>query len=303
MSTATYPKVAGQRRGVALRSLRVTSYDKVASMLLSLLALIGLVVFCMFIAWLSTRVVPPRPSIQLQRIEQVGGGISSGIVGESMQLDSPTWQDVAAESDVVEPAFQETVSAVLDAVATRQADLSDPRITEDFEVGRGGTQQIGTGNRPGYGHGPGKPGIPPHERWDIRWGEGEALMSYAKKLDFFNIELGVLGKGSDVTTITGLATSQPKVNTISRAERQTWLYWSWKQSARLEADLNLAQRAGVSTVGKKVIQFYPDMTEQLLLNLEVNFRGLQPSQVRRTAFEVVPDGNGYAFEVVEQIPL
>lgn len=301
-----HAKVASYRPRGAMGSLLTTTYDKVVSMLLSLLAIVGLVVFCMFVAWLTTRALPPRPSIAFQRIEpikQPDGGITNGIVGESMQLDSPTWQDVAAESEVVEPAFQQTVSAVLNAVAVRQVDLNDPRVTEDFVDGIGGTRQIGTDKRPGIGVGPDLPGIPPQKRWDIRWGNRDSLKSYAKKLDFFGIELGVLGTGTDVTVITELASARPTVMTISRAERQSWLFWSWIQGPRLEADLAMADRAGVATDGKTLIQFYSDATEQSLLNLEVNYRGLQPSQIRKTTFEVVADGAGFRFEVVEQIPL
>lgn len=268
-------------------------------MLLALLILIGVVVFCLFAAWLGMRVFfPPFKSVPV-RIEQVGGGIESGIVGESMQLDSPTPQDIAAESDLTEPELQETLKTVLDAVAIREADLADPTLTDEDSTKKGGGQQTGTGNRPGYGFGgTGKPGIPPHMRWEISYGDGSTLDLYARQLDFFGIELGVYTTGK-VTYAKNLSKPKPETYTgPSSADKR--LYMSWRQGKLREADRELMAKAGVPAAGKVVLQFYPDPTEQMLLHLEHDFKGKDASTIRKTRFGVRPAGKGFEFYVIDQ---
>ena len=270
-------------------------------MLLALLILLGTIAFCLFIAWLGMKVFfPPLKSVPV-RLEQVGGGMESGFVGESMQLDSPTPQDIAAESDLTEPELQETLKTVLDAVAMRQADLDDPTISEEETTNKGGGQQIGTGNRPGYGFGPGKPGIPPHIRWEISFGDGNTLDVYARQLDFFGIELGALGIGR-VTYAKNLSKPKPDVYTgPSGADKRLWM--SWRVGRLKEADRDLMTRAGVPAAGKLILQFYPDATEQILLHLEHDFKGRDASTIRKTRFGVRPAGRGYEFYVIDQTSL
>ena len=268
-------------------------------MLLALLILIGVVVFCLLMAWLGSRVFfPPLKSVPV-RLEQVGGGMESGIVGESMQLDSPTPQDVAHESDLIEPEFQDTLKTVLDAVAIRQADLDTPAEAEQDTTARGGGQQIGTGNKPGYGSGPGKPGIPPHIRWQIHFDAGGTLDSYAKQLDFFQIELGVLDS-KQVIYASKFSTPKPTTRTGPGGKSEKRLYFSWRQGKLREADHDLMRRAGIPTEGKTVLQFYSDDLEQLLLRLERDYRGVDASKIRRTVYGIRPQGKGYEFFVIDQ---
>ncbi|HET6883882.1 MAG TPA: hypothetical protein VFI31_27255 [Pirellulales bacterium] len=297
MSTAA--RSATIRRPVKLgQSAQVSAYEQVASMLLALLILLGSVAFCLFMAWLGMRVLfPPMKSVPV-RIEQVGGGMESGFVGESMQLDSPTPQDIAAESDLTEPDLQETLQTVLEAVALREADLDDPTDSEEETPNKGGGKQEGTGNRPGYGFGPGKPGIPPHMRGEISFGDGNTLDVYARQLDFFKIELGVYGPGR-VTYAKNLSKGKPDVYTGPSGQEKR-LYMSWKQGRLKEADRELIAKAGIPAAGKVVLQFYPDETEQLLLHLEHDYKGRDASTIRKTRFGVRPAGRGYEFYVMDQ---
>ncbi|HVX63367.1 MAG TPA: hypothetical protein VHC19_22290 [Pirellulales bacterium] len=282
------------------QTMQVSAYERVASMLLALLILIGVVVFCLFMAWLGSRVFfPPLKSVPV-RLEQVGGGIESGVVGESMQLDSPTPQDVAQESDLVEPEFQDTLKTVLDAVAIREADLDDPAETDQETSDKGGGQQEGTGNVAGYGSGPGKPGVPPHMRWQIRFDAGNTIDAYARQLDFFHIELGILNN-NQVIYAKNLSKPKPDTYTGKGGAKEQRLYFSWRQGKLRDADRELMQRAGVPTANKIVLQFYPDETEQLLLRLEQDFKGVDASKIRKTTFAVRQKGRGYEFYVVDQL--
>lgn len=301
MSSVARPATVRRRAAKLAQSSQVSAYEQVASMLLALLILLGSIAFCLFMAWLGMRVFfPPMKSVPV-RIEQVGGGMESGFVGESMQLDSPTAQDIAAESDLTEPDLQETLKTVLDAVALREADLDDPTDSEEDTPKKGGGQQTGTGNRPGYGFGPGKPGIPPHMRWEISFGDGNTLDVYARELDFFKIELGVYGPGR-VTYAKNLAKAKPNVYSgPSGTEKR--LYMTWKQGKLKEADRELISKAGVPAAGKIVLQFYPDETEQMLLHLEQDYKGLEAGRIRKTRFGVRAKGREYEFYVIDQTPL
>lgn len=268
-------------------------------MLLALLILLGTIAFCLFVAWLGMKVLfPPMKSVPV-RLEQVGGGFLDGVVGESMQLDSPTPQDIAAESDLTDPELQETLTTVLEAVALHEADLDDPTESLEETDKKGGGQQTGDGNKPGFGYGgPGRPGIPPQMRWEISYADGQTLDIYARQLDFFKIELGVLGIGQ-VTYAKNLSKGKPEVyKGPSGADKR--LYMTWRVGRLKEADRDLMAKAGVSAGGKVVLQFYPDETEQLLLHAEHDFKGRDASTIRKTRFGVRPAGKGYEFYVIEQ---
>jgi hypothetical protein len=268
-------------------------------MLLALLILLGAIAFCLFMAWLGMKVLfPPLKSVPV-RLEQVGGGFQDGIVGESMNLDSPTPQDIAAESDLDEPELQDTLKTVLDAVALHQADIDIPTESEEETTKKGGGQQIGDGTRPGFGYGgSGRPGIPPQMRWEISFADGQTLDVYARQLDFFKIELGVLGVGQ-VTYAKNLTKNRPDTyKGPSAADKR--LYMTWRVGRLKEADRDLIGRAGLSAAGKPVLQFYPDETEQLLLRAEHDFKGKDASTIRKTRFGVRGAGNGYEFYVIEQ---
>ncbi|HVC94804.1 MAG TPA: hypothetical protein VND64_13990 [Pirellulales bacterium] len=290
------------RRTSAPEVIEVSLYERTASMLMALLILIGSVAFCLLVAWLSRRVfyAPPLKLPEV-RIEQVGGGTSDGIVGESMQMDSPTHQDIGRESDIAEPDMQDTLTTLLDTVTDAPGDFDDPVITDtDTETRRGGAQQIGTGKHSGYGFGPGRPGIPPHMRWEIRFDEGSTVEDYARILDFFHIELGVLSAGQ-VIYLTNLSKARPDTRT-GPSKDDLRLYMSWRQGKMREADDELLRRAGVPRA-KHVLQFYSDAIEQTLLNLEVDFRGRQPGTIRKTRFAIKKAGAGYQFYVTDQTPL
>lgn len=299
MSTTASPHSADPSASGPLHALRSNRYDQVASLIVTMLIILGLLVFCMFIAWLGTRVFVTKLAVAVP-LQQVGGGITDGIVGESMELNSPTWQDIAAESDVVEPAFQDQVAAVIEAVSETEADVADPFETTMVEAGRGGTRQKGTGNRPGKGRGEGYPGIPPEDRWEIQFPAGGLPDVYAKQLDFFDIELAVIGEGNDVYVATDLAFVLPTVNTIPKVDRKTWLWWSWRSGQLRDADRALLQKAGVPVGRKPTFQLYPDVTEQRLLRLEHDYQNVDASRIKKTVFEVIAVSGGYDFKVIDQ---
>ena len=81
------------------------------------------------------------------------------------------------------------------------------------------------------------------------------------------------------------------------------LFFLWQGRGRKASDVELLRKAGLDPGDGAVFQFYPKAVEDRLAQLEVRFKGRQPAEIRTTRFSVVPQDDGYGFEVVSQEPL
>ena len=88
------------------------------------------------------------------------------------------------------------------------ADLAQPR-GDNRTPGSGGGRGGGIGGGIGSGFGPGRGG-PSEPRREIRF-EPVSLLEYAQWLDFFKIELGVLGQDNKVYYAKNLSQEKPDV--------------------------------------------------------------------------------------------
>ena len=100
--------------------------------------------------------------------------------------------------------------------------------------------------------------------------------------------------------ISGLA-GAPKVRYGTSGKDEKRLYMKWDAGDRRKADEKLFQKAGI-TVGRNVIfHFYPQQTEQLLVQLETAFAKRNLREIRRTYFSVDAEGAGYRLRVTRQL--
>ena len=77
---------------------------------------------------------------------------------------------------------------------------------------------------------------------------------------------------------------------------------SYRQGRLRDFDRQLLRKAGVSTEGRTLLQFYPAAVQKTLAALEQNAAGGRPLRdIRRTVFAVRGSGNRYQFEVVDQL--
>jgi hypothetical protein len=194
---------------------------------------------------------------------------------------------------------------VVSEVATHEAELDDPRLTEqDLSSGPAGGSD-GTGDRRNYGLGPGdQGGVPAAQRWVVVFDEGATIDEYARQLDSFGIEIGAIGGTSQVIYVNNLAAGTPTVRAAQGGAEQR-LYFTWRDGSRQDADRELLRRAGVEPAGKLIVHFYPRPTEELLFRLETDYLqdkapGRDIRTVRRTRFGIVPQGQGYTFFVIDQ---
>ncbi|MGE0608931.1 MAG: hypothetical protein AB7O62_17680 [Pirellulales bacterium] len=306
MATATQPGPASPLVSSRKKLGGQSSYERVASGLLATITLVGLGVVILVFLWLSVRLLTPpaQPIIELPH-EDDFGGFENGVFGESMQVDGPPMEEIARESDLFqEPALEKVVANMVDTVALLQADLDDPSLVDDPQTGgQGGS--VGDGNAPALGEGGGgKGGVRRGTRWVIRYLEGGSLEDYARQLDFFGVELGVMAAGDQVQYAANLVNPRPTSRNGTREGEQR-LFFSWRDGTLQRADRELLQRAGIDTSGKSVLQFYTKNVEdqiatQEMLYLQKRFPGRDLRQVRRTFLSVKAQGNGYIFEVTDQ---
>ncbi len=143
--------------------------------------------------------------------------------------------------------------------------------------------------------------IPRHERWEIRIGAGNTSDSYTRQLDFFKIELGIIGQANDIVYLSNLSAPNPTAKTQSGAGEQR-LYLIWQRGSMREADEEILARAKIPSAGKVIVHFCPEELENELVKLEddqAKQSGLK--RIRKTVFGVRPrEPEGFRFFVVEQ---
>ena len=286
--------------------LRVSSYDKVSGWIVSLLIITCVTVGALILIYVSQNFIIGEFAVPVTPISTGGGG-TGGVGGSSsgVEPDSPGAEDATAFD---EPQMQDTLSAVASAVSDRTAMLADESIdvgaeatqgrgdsrTPGFGGGRGG----GVGGGIGAGFGPGRGGAAEPRR-EIRF-EPATLLEYAQWLDFFHIELGVLGDDNKVYYAKSLSREKPEVYVGDPAKEQR-LFMNPTDSQFAALDRQLAAKAGIGSKGRIILQFYPPETQAILYSLEQDKAGTRKKEsIRGTVFRVTRTGNSFEFSVAEQ---
>src|SRR4051794_25816780 len=174
------------------QQLRVSSYDRVSSWLVSLLIMTCVTVGALVIIFFTRKFILADVSMPVTPVATGGGGTGGDVGTEGgSELEAPGVEDAPP---VNEPQTLETLSGVASAVSSRTAILADEQIdvgvqptsgtgvgdrrTPGFGGGRGGGigGGIGSGSGPGRNNGPGEP------RREIRF-EPANVKEYAQWLD------------------------------------------------------------------------------------------------------------------------
>jgi hypothetical protein len=191
--------------------------------------------------------------------------------------------------------------SVLGAASSKAAELDDPELvapTRHGSFGSGGGIYGGFGDGRGLGHGPGKPGWPRH--WEVMFSKA-TLNDYAKQLDFFKIELGILLPDNKIIYVFNLRKSKPDTRTVSNPSvNERRYYLTWRNPEAQQADRDLAIKAGVEVGDQLILKFLPKEVELNLMGLEKAKNNLTPKDIKRTRFGVQAEGDGFVFFVLEQ---
>jgi hypothetical protein len=287
-------------------------YDRVISLLMAVVLGAMMVVGVLGLYYLTNQAYASRVTAPLQIVEVSGGGGGSpdGTPGSTEKIDVPGADPAAFASNneeesgsFEEPAVQSTPGAMLDAVAEAGSGLAEVDLGAVMPSGgpvASGKKasKLGIGG-PGLGFGPGDGGVARENRWSIIYNEGQSPEEYARQLDALGVELAVVAGRDQLMYLSNLSSSEP-TKRYGSGRSDGRLYFLWEGRGRKASDLALLKKAGINVGDGIVLQFYPKRVEDQLAQLEVRYRGRQPSEIRVTRFGVVPKADGYGFEVLAQ---
>ena len=141
--------------------LSVSAYDRTASLLVALLILVGLLVLGLVIVYFSLQLVDTSVTVP---VSLAASRPASAAMGVARDVEPPGLEEAP---ELTDPQLPETLSVIADAVASRQALLSNEALRADLEAGQGSglgdDRQAGPG-----GEGPVER-VPRWERWQIRY--------------------------------------------------------------------------------------------------------------------------------------
>ncbi|WP_425613758.1 hypothetical protein NA78x_003598 [Anatilimnocola sp. NA78] len=228
-----------------------------------------------------------------------------GIAAAAFLLRSgPAVVEVAASAPVAaDPGPPPALPAFVPSTATKEAtgDASNKLITGVLAA----SVRMQSGNLVGAGEAAAPPSfivrggatgeaaaldLPNHERWELQFANGTTLESYARQLDYFQIELGVIGGAPTVTYLSDLSKPQPpKREAPGSADSR--LYLIWQRGPMQEADEILVKRAGLDPAGKVLAHFVPPAMEAEMLRVEAEQARVNKfTRIRRTVFGIEAAG-------------
>lgn len=287
-----------------------TRYDRVTGLLMAVVLSALLLFGWLMLVYASSEAYASRVAAPLEIVDVVGtgGGSPEGEIGSTETIDIPgappgeqASNNEADASEFEPPSLMATPAVMLDAAAeagTLVADLG-PAVSSGGPVASGRrASRIGTGG-PGYGFGPGDGSRPREERWTVLFAPGQTAEEYARQLDFFGIELATINGPDSLIYASALSSPQPRVR-VGPGASDRRLFFAWQGQGRKVSDVELLRKAGIEVGDKPILQFVPQPIEETLARLELTYRGRKSAEIRVTRFKVVPQGAGYAFEVIDQ---
>jgi hypothetical protein len=272
--------------------LKVTAYDRAASLIIALLFLVGSTAFILFLIWLGSVLVFTRVSTPVRMIEYPGRGDHAA--GYERDAEPPGLEEL--EEVMEEPQLEAALEPVTDMASTVAATYDT--IETDVTISSHGT---GRGDsRPPGPEGEGENVIPPWDRWEIRYAADD-IAEYARQLDFFEIELGAAGGRKMVDYAFNLSSNPPATRQGSGKEEKR-VYLTWRTGQLREFDMQLLSSAGIPTSGRIIMQFIPPPVYDELHRLEFENSGSRtPQEWLKTIFGVRKNGAGYEYYIIEQL--
>lgn len=266
--------------------LAVNSYDRTSSLLISLLVIVGVAVAGLVIVYFARKLIASQIAVPVTPVDP-GGRPADAAMGLKRDLEPPGLEEVP---ELIEPKLQDTLTALTNAVTSKQSLLSDEAIDSEDQVGHG--TGFGDNRRAGFGTGA---GLPQPQR-ELLYGFSSAR-EYALWLDFFKIELGVLGRDNQVHYAYNLSKDVPDVRT-GEPTKEGRFYMNATSGPAVGWNRHLAEKAGIAGHGTIILQFYPADVEAHLLELErQKANGKPPDQICRTVFRASRQDNDFVFGV------
>jgi len=292
MSAATQPDDAPVH-SIGTRNLRTQKVDVVASLLMSLFIIFGMMAVVLFLVWATSTFTWQTGGIEVEEEQVAGRGDHAE--GFARDIEPPG----AEEADfLTEPTLAESLEAVTDAVTSVAATMDnvDTNLT---------ASAVGSGrgdSRPPGPLGEGEDIVSRFERWELKF-LAKDVKSYAAQLDHYKIELGCIGKTKLVDYAFSFSGSPQKRSGKGSDEKR--LYFMWRAEGPLVAfDRQLLGQSGVQTQGRQMLKFIPKDLEDRLYQTEMKYaisKGhSKVREIAKTVFESQPTSSGFDFVVIEQ---
>jgi hypothetical protein len=267
--------------------MRVSAYERVASLVVALLVIIGFAVSVLVLLWWARRAMEFHRPVPIEVVEDEGGRDDPAL-GVAHELEEPGVEELA---EVERPQLADTVAAVTTAVSSQQGALDENFGNADV-MGRG----RGRGDRRGLGDGGegNRDIIARNKRWELKL-NSDSVSVYARQLDSFGIELAAFEVRSDQQVAlhyaSKVSTDRPMKRSGLMADDDR-LCFAWLEGPLEEFDRQLLAKAGVDTQNRIVGQFYSPQLENTLAQLEKERSGDRPlEEIRRTTFDVKAVGD------------
>lgn len=271
-------------------ALRTHAVDRVSSMLMALVIVVGLAVAVMGAIFLSRLELASPDAILLEPEEERAAGRGDHAAGFARDFAPPGQEEV---EELSEPSLEQTLEAVTDAVTSIAASL-DTVESSAIDASQGSGQGD---SRPPGPLGEGSNIISRAERWELKF-TARSLQAYAAQLDFFKIELGAVGGNvAKVDYVSNLSGTPSRRQGDPDAEKR--LYFLWRQDGPLQQyDAQLMRNAGVNIEGRQIIKFLTPELEDQLARLELQYalqknnRRVSAKEFAKTVFECQPGNSG-----------
>ena len=276
--------------------LTVNTYDRTATMVIALLILVSMTVLGLLIIYFAKKTFPPIEPVGFVPVEASSPNANQGISNEP---DPPGAEDAP---ELIEPQLQDTLDTLTSAVSAKEVMLSDEVINADSEAGKG--KGLGDARMAGPGGDGVVERVPRWQRWKIRF-EPESKGDFANWLDYYMIEIGILGRDNFVHYATNLSAGTPKTYK-GPPKKETRGYTSAADGPMPTLTIDLARQADIARLGSTVLLFYPFDVEKILYltekaTLDKKFNGTRDANsIRQTVFTVIKEGGNYKFEVIDQ---
>ena len=144
-----------------------------------------------------------------------------------------------ATNDFQEPSFQQVNTTALDMSApvndsdsVAEVDISSPTASSAPRPSRIPTGRVGLGTG-GYGDG----GVRREQRWSVVYNQGQTADEYARQLDAFGVEVGVI-KNNAMLYVSKLSSASPQTRYGQHAT-DSRLFFVWQSNTRKAADVEL----------------------------------------------------------------
>ena len=268
---------------------RVSWFDTVSSWLMALMLFIGRFVVMLVVVWL----IDSEPPSDFPLAQQVRPVSHASVETREFDFLEPGAIEV---EQLAEVSLNEMLLAVSESAsrvaAAWVASPSDGRF--EIEGESGGRDRSGDSRVP-VSPIDGVDGVPAFERWQLKF-SAVGFESYARQLDFFGIELGVIGGSIQGIDYLRDVSTRPTVRR-GASESEQRLYFLWNQPGPLmHYDRRLLSRAGVELQGREMLKFIPAELKKRLTETELEYaRSVghgSISEIAKTIFESRPAGSG-----------